>query len=330
LLNENPSITNHPELPNPLGFAPLRQQKSSRRTTSIDVTWPQEMRGTMAFDAIARDIYTAENTVDFLVIQQDNLLDSIDADRYIKAISANPKLANVEEFVGHRGGGHLRLALDEIYGEDQQRDYRPAFLLIDDISGASLVAPWARSKWPKLEPEHSLGPETIRQIRQKMEGVCIGFAPGNSAFSSPLDQSIHRSAKVPPLHHPEDPDGWHQLPEHNSITMRRARRIDLWLDEDIEVDAMFQDSASLPEGGREAVHEYHLQVSAEANTGIIKRNQITPHILPFPECPRAVNNAQKMVGTPLSELRHSVLENLRKTNGCTHVNDALRALADVS
>jgi hypothetical protein len=36
-----------------------------------------------------------------------------------------------------------------------------------------------------------------------------------------------------------------------------------------------------------------------------------------------------MIGTPLRELRQEVLERLRGTLGCTHLNDVLRALAEV-
>ena len=36
-----------------------------------------------------------------------------------------------------------------------------------------------------------------------------------------------------------------------------------------------------------------------------------------------------IVGTPLGELRTTVLERLSGTRGCTHLNDAMRALAEV-
>jgi hypothetical protein len=36
-----------------------------------------------------------------------------------------------------------------------------------------------------------------------------------------------------------------------------------------------------------------------------------------------------MVGRPLSDFRQSVLDRLKGTAGCTHLNDVLRSLADV-
>jgi hypothetical protein len=64
----------------------------------------------------------------------------------------------------------------------------------------------------------------------------------------------------------------------------------------------------------------HLLIEAHAH----------PHILPYVECPAATANLQRIFGTPLGELRSQVLETLRGTAGCTHLNDAVRALAEIS
>jgi hypothetical protein len=39
--------------------------------------------------------------------------------------------------------------------------------------------------------------------------------------------------------------------------------------------------------------------------------------------------AARMVGTPVGEFRQAVLDTLVGTVGCTHLNDVLRAFADV-
>ena len=54
-----------------------------------------------------------------------------------------------------------------------------------------------------------------------------------------------------------------------------------------------------------------------------------PRVLPFHECPGAIANARGLIGTPLGQVRQTVLEQLRGPAGCTHLNDALRALAEV-
>ncbi len=111
--------------------------------------------------------------------------------------------------------------------------------------------------------------------------------------------------------------------------MRRARRMDIWREADIRIEAAFQDSATTPEGGRAVVHEYVVRLRADPATLKITAIKAEPKVLPFTECPGAALNAQMLLGARLPDLRDIVLENLRGPAGCTHLNDALRALADI-
>jgi hypothetical protein len=164
-----------------------------------------------------------------------------------------------------------------------------------------------------------------------MEGVCIGFRPGSSALAEDgTPRFIHDIRRVEPLPLADDPIGWHHLAEIAGVSMRRARRIDVTVrDEVVEIDAMFQDSATIPAGGRVAVHEYHLTATAELPTGLLRTIEAEPRVLPYRECPLAAASAQQLVGVRLADLREEVLRRLAGTAGCTHLNDALRALAEV-
>ena len=97
----------------------------------------------------------------------------------------------------------------------------------------------------------------------------------------------------------------------------------------LHVDAFFQDSSTLPEGGRQSIHEYTLTAQADLVTGIVHSVTPVPRVLPYDECPLAVQNVSVLVGLPLRDLRGAVLERLRGPLGCTHLNDMLRALAAV-
>lgn len=112
--------------------------------------------------------------------------------------------------------------------------------------------------------------------------------------------------------------------------MRRARRIDVWVDNnDIRVDAFFQDTAMTPAGIRVAVHEYCISATADVADGRLTALFVDPRVLPFDACPNAVSNTSRVVGTTLSDLRSTVIPTLPGTEGCTHLNDMLRALAEV-
>ena len=109
--------------------------------------------------------------------------------------------------------------------------------------------------------------------------------------------------------------------------MRRARRIDLTLGDMVHIDCAFQDSASRPDGTRTALHEYRLTVTADPESLRVIAITAQPRVLPFPECPAATRNLTRLLGAPLIDLRERVLEELKGTAGCTHLNDAVRALA---
>jgi hypothetical protein len=138
------------------------------------------------------------------------------------------------------------------------------------------------------------------------------------------------TARPGPLDDPADPLSWHELDEPPQIAMRRARRIDVWVEaEMLRIDAMFRDSCWNPEGEEEVIHEYELFGSADPPTGTLLDVTATPRVLPYAECPGAAPNASWMVGTDLRTMRTEVIEQLRSTDCCTHLNDALRCLAEV-
>ena len=143
---------------------------------------------------------------------------------------------------------------------------------------------------------------------------------------------MRRVQVVGPLVHADDPHGWHDLAALPPVSLRRARRIDVWrdpVDGTVMIDAAFQDSSGHPDHERVAIHEYLLHARVDPDTLLVTVVEADPRILPFTSCPNAVGTATRVVGTPVAELRTTVLDRLAKTDGCTHLNDALRALAEV-
>jgi hypothetical protein len=315
------------------GYAPLRRAGSVRRTSTIDASWPFDGGESLSFDARARDLLTPANEDGARVLVWDQIQARLSADRTVETITCQPVRLGLQQLVGARAGGPLRRALDDAMREERAAG-SPLYLLIDDFAGVSLIAPWARQHWPEETNDFAAPPPVVdrvvrTQLTGPMEGVCIGFRPGSSALQR-NPPTLPNCADVLPLTNPEDPGGWHELPLFGGMSMRRSRRIDVWRDGDeIRVEAMFQDSASTPAGTRKAVHEYSLEVSADAHSLKLTRLLAIPRILPFPECPAAVENINRLIGVPLHELRAAVLERLPRTLGCTHLNDALRALAEV-
>lgn len=281
----------------------------------------------------ARDLLTPADGGPAVVTAEDNVEIMASGGREIGSIVASRRNDEFQQFVGSRGGGHLRKQIALALPDEQARG-TPLHLLLDDFSGASLVAGWAWSRWTDewMKRVRIAGPSTGGRNGQ-MEGICAGFRPGSSALASdgtsnPVNQSATR---VPPLPHPDDPLGWHELARQEGVGMRRARRLDVWLEEDlVHIDVGFQDSATAPDGGdRIAVHEYRVTATADPDTFELLTVVADPRVLPYGECPAASPNVTIMAGAALGSFRREVLSRLPGTLGCTHLNDVLRSMADV-
>lgn len=313
------------------GHAPLRRPGSIRRTTSIDSDWPDGLGQPWEMIGRARDLLTPEGGAEAQVLATGQFRIMASPIREILSIEANSDHPRLQEMVGVRAGGASRLALADKLGDLRGT---PLFQLLDDYAGASLVAGWIWSQWTDdwMVRSRNAGTRSTAGKGGVMLNVCTGFAEGASSLhddgtGNTVDQSY---TEVGPLEHPDDALSWHPLPFQQGPQKRRARRIDLWREDGlIKVDAGFQDSGSNPGGTRTAIHEYRLFAEVDEATGTLVALQALPLILPFRECPGASVKATRLVGRNIAEFRNAVLETLPSTLGCTHLNDVLRALADV-
>jgi hypothetical protein len=320
-------LSDAPPVRGPAPATPERLPGSVRRTSTIDMTWPGGRGTQLRLLGRARDLLTPADGGPPRVLAEDVVRVGVALDRTIEDIEAWPRRPTIAGLVGARGGGKLRGVLGDVL-PDERADGTPLYLLLDDIPGATLIAGFAYTQWSTDGAARKPGQPSPRR---RMEGICTGFQPGSSALNRDIPTpEPRRVLPVDQLPDPCDPLGWHHLDEIDDVSMRRARRIDVRLAHGlIEVDAMFQDSATRPAGGRAAVHEYRIEATAEPSTLQLLSLSADPRILPFPECPLAVLNIDRMLDTPLPAMRAAVLEELKGTNGCTHLNDALRALAEV-
>lgn len=313
------------------GHAPLRRPGSIRRTTSIDSDWPEGRGQPWILTGTARDILTPVEGGPPVELTHGSFRIKSSPVREIMEIAITPDHPRAQEMVGVRAGGASREALSATLGG---LSGTPTYQLLDDYAGASLVAGWIWTQWEQEAADRD-SPEAqaaLAEHRRRMTNICTGFAEGATSLDpAALGSMSHLShTEVPALEHPADPKGWHAMPVQQGPQNRRARRIDLWLqDGTLRFDAGFQDSGSNPRGRRTAIHEYRVQGEVDPHTGQLVALQVLPLILPFAECPGAAIKATRMIGRDVTEFRASVLDTLHATLGCTHLNDVLRALADL-
>lgn len=315
----------------PAPSTPPRAPWSIRRTSTIDTRWPQGPMGAMEQSGCARDLLTGALEDSPTTIAQDRFTATLTFGREIAEVASDPARSQLRTLVGARAGGQLRAAINETLPRERD-DGTPLYLLLDDIAGASLVAPWAWSQWTSDWAERIAADLGSDVRRRNMEGVCIGFRPGSPALIDGLPRSQQNSSPVAALDAGADPYAWHEIAEQSGPSARRARRIDVVLDEEknaVAVTAHFQDSATMSTGGRSAVHEYLLSATADLETMTLMSIEADPRILPYEQCPSAILNLGRLVGSRLATLRQRVLQELARTEGCTHLNDMARSLSEV-
>jgi hypothetical protein len=314
--------------PAPAAFA--RRPGSIRRTSTIDTSWPSGTgRGTdTVLEGRARDLVTlASGEACGLGDAQMTVITA--PDKQIKAFTSTPATHALTALIEQNSMSGYRAALAECVPDQVERSSL-LHSLLDDVPGASLVSGYAITRWDRAK-DRAEWEQREKRPRRTMAGMCIGFAPGASGLND--DGTARMPAVdvvVDPIDAGVDPLAWHPLVDVAGPSLRRVRRMDVWTEGPlIRVDSFFQDSCALPDGTRQGVHEYGLRVTADLETGELRELVPEAHVLPQRECPLAILSVERLVGVPLTDLRRVVSRELRGVAGCTHLNDTVRALADV-
>ena len=311
----------------PVRSAPPRRPGSVRRTATMDFTWPDGMAGNTVLDGRARDMRTdGDGTA--TILGEASLSVVSDPGRAIKEIRSAPGLPDLQGLAGESAMSGFRRRLAGVVGDRERAAGTPLYQLLDDLPGATLVSGTAWQRWYDMDDYRVFKADVSQRV---MRDVCTGYQDGSTALNpdGTLRWEQERQLAVD-IDDTGDDLAWHLRACPAAVTMCRARRIDVWAAGAVlHVDAFFQDSSTLPEGGRQSIHEYTLTAQADLVTGIVHSVTPVPRVLPYDECPLAVQNVSVLAGLPLRDLRGAVLERLRGPLGCTHLNDMLRALAAV-
>ncbi|MGH9092969.1 MAG: DUF2889 domain-containing protein [Acidimicrobiales bacterium] len=311
----------------PATATPPRTPGSVRRTSSIDTTRPDGLRAASVVEARARDLLTARDG-QARVLGEAALHARVARSGELEEARARPA-APVDGLLGARVGAGFRGRLAEVLPGERAR-CTLLHLLLDDLPGATLVSGYALQRAGMLS---GLGvrPGMVR------EDVCAGWAHEASLMTAVREHAeipVPLGPSAPDLAGPGDPLAWHPMDDLPPHGMRRRRRLDLvapadggdggWL-----VDAHFRDSYVDPEGRESVLHEYTVAGEVRPAAGVVVAMAARARVLPWTECPGAVASAGRLVGMALGDLRARVRQELVGRSTCTHLNDTLRAMADL-
>ena len=137
-MSSNPTQLPNARPLNPAGPAPLRQPGSLRRTSSVDVFFPQGKSGNMRVEGRARDIATLASGGPPIVLAEDRFTAELQPDRIIAAITAEPARPGLARLIGQSGSSWFRARLQEAVPQEKAAG-TPLYLILDDMPGATLV-----------------------------------------------------------------------------------------------------------------------------------------------------------------------------------------------
>jgi hypothetical protein len=320
-----PSFTLHPlhGIHQPTTATPARRANSVRRTTSIDMTRDAGSLDPAYLHGTGRDLWTAPDgsTHELGRAGFDATVDMIP--RVVQSISTIPGFAAVSRLVGAPAMSGFRGAVDRVAPE-LRRQRQLLYTLLDDIPVATLISGHA------LSASGLLG--GMKSGYLPVADQCAGFATGGLLMSSfeNGDPVVVTGPIAPDIDDSTDALAWHRLESLPIHGMRRRRRLDVAEDASgtLSIDAMFRDSYVRGDGQETIIHEYTLNATVDPATEVIGRCDAVPRVLPWQECPGAVDSAPRIAGMCLEDLHFWVRRELTGTTTCTHLNDLLRSVAD--
>ncbi|WP_024795202.1 DUF2889 domain-containing protein [Tomitella biformata] len=338
-----------PGIQEPAPDTPNRRPRSIRRTTSVDILRPAGPTGVLELVGSGRDLSTSADGVTEAVAEARMAVDiDFAPGQIVRRVDCTPMVTGLGALVGARASSGFRKALSGALGLDGSpaqgsragsNAISVLHRLLDDVPVATVISGFALT--------HELPAEDLARIsrggeRQRRSGspadYCAGFVSGGTMM-----RGVERAGVSPLIIGPPapdvvngaDPEAWHSMSRMPVKSMRRLRRMDVWMDGPapagrVRVDAMFRDSYVDAGGDEMVVHEYQVDLELRADSKVLDRLVVTPRVLPWPECPGAVAGAQRLVGHTVAAAGELVGQEFRGVSSCTHLNDLLRSLGDVT
>jgi hypothetical protein len=311
-------------LQSPVPTVPGRVPSSIRRTSHIDVLRPHGISGDLLMVGGGRDLKTAESGHGAAVREGSMRLEISMPALKVRSVSAGGIEGKVQDLAGANVFGGFRRNLAAVAAGSDQGSV--GLSLLDDVPVAAVIASYV---------PFAAGAVTAADRASFVQrlGVCQGWKEGGTvdiSLAGTGSVPVHPGPQAPPLLKvPGDPLAWHidEPPEPGSV--RRLRRLDVWLDGDVIVDGMFRDTHSDTHGRERVIHEYRLRARVDPVSLRILAITAEPRVLPYQECPSVAQSAERLIGESLTGLRRRVAVEFSGVSTCTHLNDMLRSLGDV-
>jgi hypothetical protein len=240
---------------------------------------------------------------------------------HIEADPPHPSLAKLNGAHAFRG---FRAKVEQVIpGERESGTLR--YQLLDDLPIALMLSARALRA-----AGLGLGMGSPQQVPVD---ICAGWVAGGTLLAGITEEGppLHVGPVASDVRAADDPQAWHDFDPLGCHATRRHRRLDVWHDgETAHADCFFRDSFADADGVETVVHEYGVRATVDPATSRVVSCAATAGPLPYPECPNALASAGRVAGISVNALRREVRDGFVGPTTCTHLNDTLRSLQDVS
>lgn len=298
-----------------------------RRTSTVDITWPDGFAGPLVIRGRGRDIRTREDgSAEVLGTASTEIV--LDGGK-VTSMVTEPAVP-VDGFIGISGRGFRRAVEEHV--PELATDGSLLGLLLDEVPVALVISTYSLARGG-LMPRPTAPAQGAGPVVHPRADVCAGWAADAIPPDGRPGQDIMLAPKqpLPRLTRDDDPLAWHEQPPLPAGSMRRRRRLDVsrTVDGDLVVDSLFRDAYRVDDELENGVHEYGVEGVVDGPTLTLRSITITPRVLPRPACTNALASAQRLVGHSLTDLRAHIRAEFAGTSTCTHLNDELRAVGDL-
>jgi hypothetical protein len=319
-----------------------RRSGSIRRTSTIDTARPDGFRGDLVITARARDLRTDPHHTPEVIDQVDLSLRVDSRSRQVLSISASPSRVGLDRLLGCPVGPGFRSRIEDACPGEREAGTL-LHLLLDDLPGAVLVSGYAAQRagvldQPRRRADADVdGSPGLARMMASQDDLCAGWAHDATLMVTVRARDeipVSQGPPAPDLERGDDPWAWHTMPPLPPHAMRRRRRLDVMgpggSGRAGRFDAHFRDSHSDQDGVEWVVHEYSTAGQFDTVGERVTEIGAEARVLPWMECPGAVHSAERLRGMSIAELRTRVRREFNGTSTCTHLNDTLRSLGDLS
>jgi hypothetical protein len=254
------------------------------------------------------------------VVAEVDLHLTIAADGTLTQLESPPDLLPL---VGQASGSGFRRRLHELPADTADR--RLAHRVLDDLPILLRVA------FQTAILDHPALARPPAAISLAGADQCEGWRSDGTMLAQIAEEGgVLQMALTAPV---DDSTGPWAVAEHTALppmATRRRRLVEIHPRSDgLDLVAHFRDSYTDPDGIERGLHGYVVTGHVAAD-GTIEALLATGVVLPGPECWRATASTERLLGVSLRDVDQVAKTDLLGRGTCTHLNDTLRALADVA